>query len=515
MLHTFEMKKCFMLQINMALILLSLWGQPITSTSDVAHPKRPPNLVFIMSDQHSYDMVGWHKGSQAITPNLSRLAQKGIIFNHAVSTSPQCTPFRGILMSGMHAIRNGAINNDIRMLSSEQAGHPGAYFAEQLEKQGYRTGYIGKWHLYGGNRARAIPPGAFRYGFNETFLSNNCTLTFDAGKAYWWDSAGNREYHDVWEPFGQSMQAQTFISEQDDRPFALFIAYHPPHDLGSNNYKAPAEYMDIYDISTISIRPNSEDNIENRIRYKGHLAMITGLDEAIGLIIEYLQAKGVLENTMVVFTSDHGDMLYSHRWPNNKGRPEQESVRVPLMISWPEGLDAGIQETPIGTLDLMPTILGLMDIHPPASCQGSDLSRLIIRGRELRRRKVPIYNHQHNWRGVYSRRYTYAFCTDPAGDPEILPHSDTVHSRFVLYDRKRDHWEMRNLYHQPGYAMVRKRLASVTSRWMSETGDPDMPYRKIAGIIRKSSATTESGWPAIEGEVIGVPSALIAAKRKE
>jgi arylsulfatase A-like enzyme len=501
-----------MLHTNMGIILLTLWGQLISSPSDDVNSKRPPNLVFIMSDQHSYDMVGWHKGSQSITPNLSRLSQKGIIFKHAVSTSPQCTPFRGILMSGMHAIRNGAINNDIRMLSSEQAGHPGAYFAEQLEKQGYRTGYIGKWHLYGGDRARPIPSGAFRYGFNETFLSNNCTLTFDAGKAYWWDSAGNRQYHDVWEPIGQSMQARSFISEQDDRPFALFIAYHPPHDLGGNNYKAPTKYMNIYDTSTIRIRPNSQDNPENRNRYKGHLAMITGLDEAIGLIIETMREKGVLENTIVVFTSDHGDMLFAHKWPNNKGRPEQESVRVPLMISWPEGLDAGIQETPIGTLDLLPTILGLMGIHPPGSCQGSDLSRLITRGRQIRNRKVPIYNHQHNWRGVYSRRYTYAFCTDPENDPEKLPHSDTSYSRFLLYDRKWDQWEDRNLYHHRRYSRIRKKLASATIRWMKETGDPDMPYSKIAAIIKKSFNTDEKGWPATEGEIRGVPSVLIATQ---
>ncbi len=487
------------------------WSQPQAKPKVDTFPNRPPNIVFIMSDQHSYDMVGWHEGSQAHTPILTSLAQEGIVFKHAVSTSPQCTPFRSMLMSGMHAIRNGAINNDIRMLSSEQIGLPGAYFAEQLEKNNYRTGYIGKWHLYGGDRARPIPAGPFRYGFNGTFLSNNCTLNFDAGKAYWWDSSGTRQYQDKWEPFGQSMQAQAFISTTDDRPFALFIAFHPPHDIGGNNYKAPDELMNNYKNSSIKIRPNGQDNFENRKRYHGHLAMISGIDKAIGMVVATLKDKNLLENTIIVFTSDHGDMLFSHKWPNNKGRPEQESIRVPLIISWPGKLDAGIQETPIGTPDLMPTILGLIGIKPPNSCQGTDLSRVITLSRQIRNRKIPIYNHQHNWRGIYTRRFTYAFSTDPNADSEKLPNTDTTHSRFVLYDRKKDRWEMSNMYNHPSYSRYRNRLANATYKWMKKTGDPNMPYQKIIEIIRKLSTNPTQGWPAAEGEVKGVPFKLIAA----
>ena len=499
-----------MLLTSLALIMLTIGGLPHPKPAGEVAPSSRPNLVFIMSDQHSYDMVGWHKGSQALTPNLTSIAQNGAVFTHAVSTAPQCTPFRGILMSGMHSIRNGAINNDIRMLSSEQAGYPGSYFAEQLVQNGYSTGYIGKWHLYGGDRSRPIPSGAFRYGFNGTFLSNNCTLTFEAGKAYWWDSSGTKRYHDRWEPFGQSIQAETFISENADKPFALFIAFHPPHDLGGNNYVAPQEYMDRIDKESIRIRPNAIDNTENRNRYKGHLAMIAALDDAIGMIIKALQDKNLLENTIIVFTSDHGDMLFSHKWPNNKGRPEQESIRVPLMMSWPEGLSAGIQQTPIGTLDLMPTILSLMGIQPPISCQGVDMSKVILRRRNQKKRIIPIYNYQHNWRGVYTQRYTYSFCTDPENDPEKIQKSDTTHSRYILYDRKRDHWEVKNLYDHPGYKRVLRKLNTATKRWMSETGDQNMPYLKIAAAIKKTSGTAPSSWPAAEGEVKGIPSILIA-----
>ena len=468
-----------------------------------------PNLVFIMSDQHSFDMVGWHDGSQALTPHLEKLASMGMVFRNAVVNTPQCTPYRGILLSGMHSIQNGAMNNDIRMLSSSETGQPGSYFAEVLARQGYQTGYIGKWHLYGGDRARPIPAGPHRYGFDGYFLSNNCTLEFEAGKAYWWDSSGHKQFHQEWEPFGQSRHADDFISRQSDSPFALFIAYHPPHDFGGNKYNAPEKYMAMYDEQRLKLRDNVADNTANRIRYRGHLAMISGIDEAVGVVVAALERKGLLDNTIIVFTADHGDMLFSHNWPNNKGRPENESLHVPLLIRWPKAIRPGSTNMLIGTLDLMPTLLGLLNIAPPNTCQGKDLSTQIVRHRKGRQKQIPIYNHQHDWRGVYTKRFTYAFCTDPAKDPEKLPNADTAFSRFVLYDRKKDPAEKTNLFNDPGYARIQRKLDARTRSWMSNAGEVDMPYEKISRLIRSPAHGQQRPWPAGEGLLKGIPSQIL------
>ena len=134
-----------------------------------------------MSDQHSWDMLGCYGNRDVISPNLDRLARQGVLFNHGIANSPVCTPYRSILLSGQHPLRNGAFQNDLRMLPGK-----GNYFAEVLRDAGYRTGYYGKWHLYGGERVRGIPPGPDRYGFDHEFLVNNCTLTYDAARAWYW-----------------------------------------------------------------------------------------------------------------------------------------------------------------------------------------------------------------------------------------------------------------------------------------------------------------------------------------
>lgn len=163
--------------------------------SSSAAPGRP-NLVFVFSDQHSWDMLGCYGNRDVISPNLDRLARQGVLFNHGIANSPVCTPYRSILLSGQHPLRNGAFQNDLRMLPGK-----GNYFAEVLRDSGYRTGYYGKWHLYGGERVRGIPPGPDRYGFDHEFLVNNCTLTYDAARAWYWSQDGeNKLLYGDWEP---------------------------------------------------------------------------------------------------------------------------------------------------------------------------------------------------------------------------------------------------------------------------------------------------------------------------
>src|SRR5215471_4390796 len=186
-----------------------------TLLQTAAPQQRRPNLVFLFSDQQSADMLGCYGNSQIQTPRLDRFARDAVRFNHCVANSPLCTPYRGVLFSGQHPLRTGAFENDMRMLPGA-----GTYFAEVLRDAGYRTGYVGKWHLYGGNRNRPIPPGPDRYGFDDTFLSNNCTVVFDAERAYYWDADGAKQRYGEWEPYGQAKQAAQFIEDNSERPFA-------------------------------------------------------------------------------------------------------------------------------------------------------------------------------------------------------------------------------------------------------------------------------------------------------
>ena len=149
--------------------------------------KKLPNLLIVLSDQQSSDMVGAYGNDQIITPHLDQLAADGMLLENAFSSQPVCTPFRGMLMSGMHPLKNGAFVNDVPLLPNKSK-----LLAEILKEKGYQTAYFGKWHLLGGDRDRPIPV-ELTYGFDEV-LTNNCHVDFRAGEAFFWNKKGEKEY---------------------------------------------------------------------------------------------------------------------------------------------------------------------------------------------------------------------------------------------------------------------------------------------------------------------------------
>jgi len=496
-------------------------------TSTGCHKKQAskPNLVFVLSDQQSWDMLGCYGNKRVISPNLDKLASEGIRFNHCITSSPVCSPYRGMLLSGQHPLVNGTIHNDIRMLPGE-----GKYFGEILRDNGYRTGYYGKWHLYGGDRVRPVPRGPYRYGFDEEFLTNNCTLDYSKEKSYYWDENNEKQLYGEWEPDGQTRQAVTFIDNHAGEPFALFLSWHPPHNWhtptgwdttegykygwhkkGGYKYGAPGEFVNMYDPGSIRLRPNAADNDSVRYIYQGHMAMITNLDRNFGLIIRKLEEKGIADNSIIIFTADHGDLLASHNWPNNKACPEIESIRVPLIVKWAGNLKPRVSELLVGTLDLMPTILGLMALPVPGTCQGIDLSKAIKKGNDEMVKSVPLFFFPGDWRGIYTRDYTYAFTLD-GGSPE--PHAITAGwlNQNVLYSHKDDPFELNNLFLNPDYKNVKETLHKKSLQWMKKFRDDSFIFKET---IQKILGTDDSkaytgGKPKnFEGALLGRPIELL------
>jgi len=499
------------------------FGASLAAAGVPASAKTRPNLVFVFSDQQSSDMLGCYGNRQISTPHLDRFASQGVRFAHCISNAPLCTPYRGILFSGMHSFHNGAMENDIRMLPGS-----GNYFGEVLRDAGYRTGYVGKWHLYGGDRVRPIPPGRDRYGFDNTFLSNNCTVVFDAKRAYYWDEQGKRQKYGDWEPYAQTRQAMQFIDENADKPFALFLSWHPPHNWAPVNspakgpedgYGAPADLLELYDPEKLKVRGNCEDTPSHRRVYRGHMAMCTSLDRAFDWLMKKLDEKGLADNTIVVYTSDHGDTLLSHGLQRNKMRPEIESIRVPLMIRYPGVLKPRTSDLLIGSLDLMPTLLGMMGLPVPRTCQGRNLTAAISKAQDNAVSSVPLFLLPLDWRGIYTRRYTYCFDTwKPGGDSVYRTAFFSQPEGIVwncLYDRQADPWEQHNLFDTPDRTGLRNRLHGQTLEWMKRLGDPGLPYEDV---IRASfrpedlEARRDGKIPKPSGVLRGRPSDLIKAR---
>ncbi len=217
------------------IIALTLLG-PLALSASAAPTQSPrPNLVFVFTDQQSWDTLGCSGNTQTHTPHLDRLAAEGVRFTSCFSNNPVCSPMRAMLLTGRHSLKNGVIRNDWQVLPDD-----GPTFASVLRDAGYRTGYIGKWHLYGGGRDRPIPPGPHRLGFDDVFLSNNCAVDFRPQAAFYW--AGDRKVKfGRWEHFGQTDQAVEFIeASPPSRPFGdQFWSYA---DLERVSAKNPAGF---------------------------------------------------------------------------------------------------------------------------------------------------------------------------------------------------------------------------------------------------------------------------------
>ena len=455
------------------------------------------NLLFVFTDQQSYDMVGYHEGSQAITPNIDRLAKEGIVFNHAVSNAPVCTPYRGMLLTGQHPLYNGCFTNDVPLLPNK-----GTTFAQALNNAGYETAYVGKWHLYGGgNRNTGIPPGENRQGFNGTFLTNNCTVDFSPENCFYWDDNNNKiyfkdEYNDSpWELEGQSRQAETWLQDyNEEKPFALFVSWHPPHDfVGDGCAEIPGRQYN-YDVSVLDpelLDPYHKMDIKLRgdllsdtsmiecrkEQYRNYLAMVTACDEAFGRLIQTLKDKGVYNNTLIVFTSDHGDLLGSHQAKVPKVSPQDYSCRVPLLISGKNAIPTSRKsDLLIGTMDIMPTVLGFLDIDIPQSVQGMDLSDDILSGNDDVVKYQPLFMYAaRHYRGVYTKdwTYTYAIPEDSEDGSKLLQHDVFIGGSDieVLYDRKNDPAQLYNYFGNKKHKKIQRKLHKLTLDWMEKYGD--------------------------------------------
>ena len=447
-------------------------------------PKKAPNLLFVFSDQQSYDMVGCYGNTQIITPNLDGLASRGVRMENCYVNCPLSTPFRGMLMTGQHNLYNGCFTNDVPLLPAS-----GKKFGEVLRDAGYRTAYIGKWHLSGIQRSLPIPPGELRYGFDEVFYTNNCHMNYNKGACFYFDDNGEKVFFDDWEVFGQTQQALDYLESMrnSENPFALFVSWHPPHDWEYEDeggdkhyiYDAPEELMAYYDRSKIKLRPDLEPTPELLRAYHGYMAMVTGVDIAMGRLLDKLKEIGADENTLIVFTSDHGDMLYSFGITSVKQHPQDYSSRVPLILSMPGKIAAGgVSPMLICTLDLMPTALGLMGLEIPASCQGMDLSLPLSGGKGKVREAIPLWlfgtPNEADYRGVVTHDYLYA-----------TSKSTGQHLKNVLFDRKKDPYQLHNLYYDPQYASIRAKLDAQTRQLMEQYGDQGWAWEDFRSRMPK------------------------------
>ncbi|MCU0789340.1 MAG: sulfatase [Verrucomicrobia bacterium] len=368
-----------------------------------------PNIVYLLADQWRASATGYAGDPNVKTPNLDRLAQESQNFCNAVSVLPVCTPHRAALMTGRYPTSTGMFLNDAHLPDEELC------MAEILGAAGYATAYIGKWHLDGHGRECYIPPER-RQGW-QYWKAAECDHNYNHSHYYTGDS-DEKLYWEGYDAFAQTRDAQQYLRDHaaHGRPFILMTAYGVPH---FPHKTAPEKYKAMYPPDKIQLPPNVPPAMETRARQEaqGYYAHCTALDQCIGDLLSTLTETGLATNTLVVFTSDHGESLGSHGVPpTQKQVAWSESAQVPLLMRVP-GIAARTVTTPITTPDILPTLLALSGVTIPKSVEGEDLSPLLHSGRDADRaalymcvspfaRNVPR-EKLSEYRAIRTSRYSY------------------------------------------------------------------------------------------------------------
>jgi arylsulfatase A-like enzyme len=340
------------------------------------------NLIYIFADQWRRDAVGIYN-KEVITPNIDTLAKDGFVFNRAYSTSPVCSPHRACLLTGKFPIQNGVFTNCKPGIDA-QLSEDDICVSDVLKENNYETGYIGKWHLDkpdGGDSWDAYtPPGKRRHGFDFWYSYG---ADDNHNTPHYWNTEGKRIDINQWSVEHETDVALRFLQNTKGK-FALFISYNPPH---SPYDSAPYKYKKLYDDITLkeNVIPKFmhhtgemdknliSNNLEDTIRE--YYGAVSGVDDNIGRIVGYLKDNNLYDDTMIVISSDHGDMLGSHGLMG-KYVWHEESIGIPLIFS---GGRIGPNQSNelIGSTDHAPTLLGMLGISVPEDMQGKDFSPLI------------------------------------------------------------------------------------------------------------------------------------------
>ena len=453
-----------------------------------------PNILFILTDQLRASSLPVYGGDQIQTPHIDRLAREGVTLTNAISTCPVCTPYRSMLLTGRHPQTTGHVMNFVRTRHDEIG------IGDVFSRAGYRTAWIGKWHLHTGSFPHVgggkdyVPEGRDRLGFEYWRAYNYHEDYFDG----WvhltdWRAERWRGY----ETDALNRYVFEFLDGVEDQPFCLFVSPHQPHYTRSKF--APRQYYDrlpaclrlpanvpdtldrgwIERRRSLAVEFGREDELEARgapgaLRrdsldmYRHYLAMILALDDMLGALLHYLERMGKADNTLVIFTSDHGTQVGAHGIdPWSKKMPYEESIRVPWVMRYPDVFDGGTaRDTLTAPVDILPSLCGLCGIPVPRTVEGHDLSpawrgipEALEQNALLTMNFCFRYNHPEDgeeWRGVRAKKYAY---------------HKWLNGEIELFDLEADPLEVRNRAGQQEMKSVEMGLDRTLGQLMSTRSD--------------------------------------------
>jgi arylsulfatase A-like enzyme len=443
-----------------------------------------PNLIYVFADQLRYQALGYAGDARAATPNIDRFAEQGANLYNAVSNYPVCAPYRASLLTGKYPTSTGMVINELRMNPDQRClGHI-------LTEANYRTGYVGKWHLFAnefGNhddpKNSFVPRGPHRLGFDGEWKAYGFQHVYYG--AYYFTETPEKIFYGegVYETDGQTDLAIDFVTRasKSKQPFALILSWGPPHDPWMPD-NVPERFLRMFEDTAFPnppnyrheddepyadrwARPTAADREKLETWRRVYYAQTASVDWNFGRLLQAIDEAGMADNTIVVFTSDHGEMLGA------QGRVAkaifyEEACRVPMLIRWPGAIKEATQsDVCLSTVDILPTLAGLMNLDCPPDVEGMDLSHCLLGqpGPEPQAAfmqgtgAVAIWEDGHEWRALRDKRFTYAIYR--------------VDGKELLFDHVNDPYQMINLADDPGHSRQLGRFRAQLKEKMADLKD--------------------------------------------
>ncbi len=421
-----------------------------------------PNVIVFFTDQQRWDSTGVHGNPLDLTPNFDRMARQGTHLHTTVTCQPVCGPARSCLQTGMYATNTGSWRNGIPLRQDLQT------MAHFFAAGGYDTGYIGKWHL-GDNQYEGSVPPEQRGGYDYWLASNLLEFTSDAYDMVMYDNDQQRVKLPGYRVDAQTDAVIRYIDSHQENPFFLFISYIEPHHQNHlDDYPPPDGYRERYagrwtppDLAALG--GSSQQHLG------GYWGMIKRLDEALGRMTDSLKSLGMLDNTVILYTTDHGSH-FKTRNSEYKRSCHEASVRLPTAITGPGFTGGGEIREMISLVDLPPTLLDAAGLPIPEQMEGRSVLPLVNRQAVDWPEEAFIQiSESQVGRAVRTKRWKYGVTAPDKGGSQHSGSDEYVEQ--YLYDLEFDPYELTNLIGWESHRQASDVLKARLIRRMVEAGE--------------------------------------------
>lgn len=447
--------------------------------------KKKPNILFLFSDQQRFDTVscyGQPLGAHFnLTPNLDQLASEGTRFDNAMTCQPVCGPARACIQSGKFPTQLGCEVND-RMLPLSEKG-----IAHFFNEAGYETAYVGKWHLASHHsfengpdtvdyKVTAIPP-IYRGGYKDFWIASDVLeFTSHGYGGYMYDGDGNKREFTHYRADATTDFALEYLRKEKKAPFFLFVSYIEPHHQNDHRqFEGPDGSKERF--KDFPVPGDLEGTAGDwREQLPDYLGQCHNLDENVGRIIDELKRQGIYDDTIVLYTSDHGSHFCT-RNAEYKRSCHDASLHVPFIAKGGVFDGGHTVDGLTSLLDIAPTLLEAGGIQVPPYMHGVPMQRLLTQPGTATHEEVFVQISE-SCVGRALRTPAWTYCVEaPAGTFPLLP-SFPVYEETYLYDLEKDPYQRNNLVHDPDYAEVRAQLRQKLLEHIAreENEQPEIRY---------------------------------------